>query len=109
MGGGGGGEPPFCGLLSVAYKFIAQVACFNSVYTLYEEKNGICSERPKAIYAAVKSWIHARSHISCISLRSRGNKDQSGLSYPLHYRETLSSPSAGLAQSTNFGLLVDFG
>ena len=38
--------------------------------------------------AIVKSWNHARSHRSAISARSRGNKDQSGLSYRLHYRET---------------------
>ena len=36
------------------------------------------------------------------SARSRGNKDQSGLSHRLHYRETLSPPPAGGAQSTNF-------
>ena len=40
-----------------------------------------------------------------MSARSRGNKVQSGLSYRLHYREPLSPPSAGDAQSTNFGLL----
>ena len=34
------------------------------------------------------------------------NKDQSGLSHGLHYRETLSPPSAGGAKSTNFGLLA---
>ena len=32
---------------------------------------------------------------------------QSGLSYRLHYRETLSPPSAGHAESTYFGLLGD--
>ena len=39
-------------------------------------------------------------------MRSRGNKDQSGLSHRLHYWETLSPPPAGGAQSTNFGLLA---
>ena len=56
-----------------------------------------------------KSWTHARSNISGISARSRGNKDQSGLSYRLHYRDTLSPPSAGQAQSNTFTLLVDTG
>ena len=39
---------------------------------------------------------------------ARENKDQSGLLHLLHYRETLSPPTAGGAQSTNFGLLVAF-
>ena len=38
-----------------------------------------------------------------ISARSRGNKDQSGLSHWLHYKETLSPPPAGGAQSTSSG------
>ena len=50
----------------------------------------------------VKSWTHARSTSYGISARSRGNKDQSGLSYRFHYRETLSED----AQSTKFGLLA---
>ena len=41
-----------------------------------------------------------------IIARSLGNKDQSGLSHRLHYRETLSPPPAGGAQSTNSGLLA---
>ena len=49
---------------------------------------------------------HARSHRSAISARSRGNKDHLGLSYRLHYGETLSPPSAGPAQNTNYGLLA---
>ena len=36
---------------------------------------------------------------------ARGNKDQPGLSHRLHYRETLSPPPAGGAQSTNFGII----
>ena len=59
------------------------------------------------ICAIVKSWTHARSHRFGISVMSRGNKDESGLSYRVHYRETWSPPTAGHAQSTNFGILVD--
>ena len=42
-----------------------------------------------------------------ISVRSRGNKDQSGLSYQLHYRETCVQASSEHAQSITFGLLVE--
>ena len=42
-----------------------------------------------------------------ISARARGNKDESGLSYHLHYRETCAPASSELAQSTTFGLLVE--
>ena len=41
-----------------------------------------------------------------ISVRTSGNKDQSGLSHRLHYRETFSPPPAGGAQRTNSGLLA---
>ena len=75
-------------------------------YNLGWRKEWICSERPITIRPIVRSWTHARSTRFGISVRSRGNKDQSGLSYWLHYRETLSPPSAGDAQSTNFGLLA---
>ena len=51
-------------------------------------KEWICSDRPITVCAIVKSCSHARSHRSGISARSCGNKDQSGLSYRLHYRET---------------------
>ena len=41
-------------------------------------------------------------------MKSRGNKDQSGLSYHLLYRETICAPaSSEHAQSTTFGLLVE--
>ena len=43
------------------------------------------------------------------STRSRGKKDQSGLSYRLHYRETWSPPSTGLQFRAIRGLLVDAG
>ena len=42
-----------------------------------------------------------------ISVRSRGNKDQSGLSYHLHYRETCAPPLSEHVQSTTFGLLLE--
>ena len=42
-----------------------------------------------------------------ISVRSCGNKDQSGLSYHLHYREPCALVSSEHAQSTIFGLLVE--
>ena len=66
----------------------------------------ICSGRPITICPIVRWWTHARCTSFGISTRSRGNKDQSGLSHWLHYRETLSPPSAGDAQSTNVGLLA---
>ena len=69
-------------------------------------KEWICSERPITICPIVTCWTHARRTRQGISARSRGNKDQSGLSHRLHYRETLSPPPAGGAQSTNFGLLA---
>ena len=52
------------------------------------KKGWICSEREITICTIVKRWTHARSHRSAISARSHGNKNQSGLSYRLHYRET---------------------
>ena len=73
---------------------------------LDEEKNGYVARDQLLI---VKSWTHTRSHRYGSSVRSRGNKDQSGLSYRLHYRDTLSPPSAGHAQNPKFGLLVDTG
>ena len=66
----------------------------------------MCSERPITICPIVKSWTHAWSHRSGISVRSRGNKDQSGLLYKLHYRETWPPSSAGHAQSINFEQLA---
>ena len=43
-----------------------------------------------------------------ISVRSRGNKDQSGLSYHLHHSgETCAPASSEHAQSTTFGPLVE--
>ena len=42
-------------------------------------------------------------------MRSRRNKEQSGLSYHLHYRETCARVSSEHMQSTNFGLLVEAG
>ena len=53
--------------------------------TLNEEKNGYVA-RDQLLYALlVKCWTHARSIRYAISARSRGNKDQSGLSHRLHY------------------------
>ena len=57
----------------------------------------------------MKGWTHAMGHWTGISVRSRQNKDQSGLLYHLHYRDTWSPASTEHAQSTNFGLLVDTG
>ena len=37
-----------------------------------------------------------------ISVRSQGNKDQSGLSYHLYYSETYATSSSEYAQSTIF-------
>ena len=71
--------------------------------SLDEEKNGYV-----AICAVVKSWTHAWSHRSGISARSRGNRDQPGLSYRLHYRETWSSPSAGDAQSIQYWAISSY-
>ena len=73
------------------------------------KRRRICSERPIIICTMVKSWTHAKRYRSGISARSRGHKDQSWLSYRLHYRETLSPQSARHAQSTNLGLLADTG
>ena len=42
-----------------------------------------------------------------ISVRSRGNMDQSGLSYHLHYIEACAPASVGHAQSTTVGILVE--
>ena len=58
-------------------------ATFVEGTVLDEEK--ICSERPITICAIVKGWT-CQGHV--ISMRSRGKKDKSGLSYRLHYRKT---------------------
>ena len=58
------------------------------MYYLRWRKEWIYSERPITICAIVKGWTHARGHWYGISVRSRGNKNQSGLSHRLHYRVT---------------------
>ena len=70
------------------------------------EKNGYVARDQLLICPIVKGWTYARSTRYVIRARSRGSKDQSGLSYRFHYRETLSPPPAGDAKSTNFGLLA---
>ena len=70
-------------------------------------KEWICSERPITIYALWRRAGHDRGFWSGISVKSGGNKDQSGLSYHLHYRETCLPVPSEHAQSTTFGLLVE--
>ena len=41
-----------------------------------------------------------------ISVKSQWNKDQSGLSYHLHYRETCAPASSEHSQSMTFGLVL---
>ena len=66
-------------------KLATSITRVNSI-NLRWRKEWLCSERPLTICTIVKGWTHARSHWSGISVRSRGNKDQSGLAYLLHYR-----------------------
>ena len=56
-------------------------------HNLRWRKERICSERLITICAVVKAG-HARDLWSGISVRSRGDKDQSGLSYHLHNIDT---------------------
>ena len=72
-----------CGRLHHPLRWGCPVWC-----SLRWRKEWICSERPITKCAIVKGWTHARSDRSGIRTRSRGNKDQSGLSYHLHYRDT---------------------
>ena len=71
------------------------------------EKNGYVV-REQLLYALYK-WKagHDSGFWSGISVRSRGNKGQSGLSYYLHYRETCAPASSEHVQSTTFALLIE--
>ena len=79
---------------------------FHRLYWLGWRKEWIWSERQITICPVVTCWTHARSTRWGITARTHGNKDQSGLSHRLHYRETLSPPPAGGAQGINFGRLA---
>ena len=55
---------------------------------LDEEKNGYTA-RDQLIYALYSEVLDScQESLTGSSARSRGNKDQSGRSYQLHYRET---------------------
>ena len=72
-----------------------------STCSLNEEKNGYVARDQLLSAWKVKGWTHAKGHWSGISVRSH-EKDQSGILYHLHYRETWLPASIKHAQSTIF-------